>query len=104
MANITGKLVFDKNRNGQEDSGTDVGLANVPVVLQDTATNSLLAVNTTATGGFEFQNVNDGTYRLVVVGDYAGSAETSPADFTNATAGKKHNKLILPAYTVVPGR
>lgn len=102
MANITGKLVFDKNRNGQEDSGTDVGLANVPVVLQDTATNSLLAVNTTATGGFEFQNVNDGTYRLVVVGDYAGSAETSPADFTNATAGQEAQQANLPAYTVVP--
>ena len=27
MANITGKLVFDQNRNGQEDVGTDVGLA-----------------------------------------------------------------------------
>ena len=51
MANITGKLVFDQNRNGQEDSGTDVGLANIPIVLQNTATNSLLAVNTTATGG-----------------------------------------------------
>ena len=50
MANITGKLVFDQNRNGQEDVGTDVGLANVPVVLQDTTTNSLLAVNTTANG------------------------------------------------------
>ncbi|MFQ9288516.1 MAG: SdrD B-like domain-containing protein [Intestinibacter bartlettii] len=78
MANITGKLVFDQNRNGQEDVGTDVGLANVPVVLQDTTTNSLLAVNTTTNGEFEFQNVNDGTYRLVVVGDYAGNTETSP--------------------------
>lgn len=102
MANITGKLVFDKNRNGQEDVGTDVGLANVPVVLQDTTTNSLLAVNTTANGEFEFQNVNDGTYRLVVVGDYAGNTETSPADFANATAGQGAQQSSLPAYTVVP--
>ena len=102
MANITGKLVFDQNRNGQEDVGTDVGLANVPVVLQDTTTNSLLAVNTTANGEFEFQNVNDGTYRLVVVGDYAGNTETSPANFANATAGQGAQQSSLPAYTVVP--
>ena len=102
MANITGKLVFDQNRNGQEDVGTDVGLANVPVVLQDTTTNSLLAVNTTANKEFEFQNVNDGTYRLVVVGDYTGNTETSPANFANATAGQGAQQSSLPAYTVVP--
>lgn len=102
MANITGKLVFDKNRNGQEDIGTDVGLSNVPIVLQNTTTNSLLAVNTSATGGFEFQNVNDGTYRLVIASGYSGSVETSPADFTNATAGQAVQEATLPEYTVVP--
>jgi uncharacterized repeat protein (TIGR01451 family) len=70
------------------------GLVNIPVVLQNTATNVRLAVYTDTNGNYSFINVPDGNYRIVEA--YRTPAVPSPGDFNNAIVG------VIPAGTVPP--
>ena len=60
MATISGRVIFDRNRSASISSG-DSGIANIPVVLQNIATNARLTVLTDSNGNYSFINVPDGT-------------------------------------------
>ncbi|MCL2337788.1 MAG: hypothetical protein FWC60_10240, partial [Firmicutes bacterium] len=92
IATVSGALKFDSARTGTF-SATLPGIANVPIVLQNTATNVMLAVYTDANGNFTFNNVPNGNYRIVEA--YGTPAVASPGDFSAAVAGS-------PAIAVVP--
>ena len=85
MPTITGRVIFDKNRNFGIDAG-ESGLANVPVVLQNTSTGNRLVVLTNATGDYSFINVPNASYRIVEVYGQAGGVAT-PGDFSTAAVG-----------------
>ena len=82
MATISGRVIFDRNRSATIDAG-DSGLANVPVILQNIATNVGLAVLTDANGNYSFINVPDGNYRIVEAFGTSGGVAT-PGDFSTA--------------------
>lgn len=81
MATITGKLRFDRSRSARPSEATQ-GIASIPIVLQNTASNVMLAVATDADGNYTFTNVPDGDY--VIVEAYGTPAGPSPGDFSNA--------------------
>lgn len=83
MATISGTLKFDRDRTA--NSAGLSGIANVPIVLQNTQTNAMLAVLTDANGNYSFTNVPDGDYRIVEA--YGTPASASPGDFSGAAAG-----------------
>ncbi len=56
MATISGRVVFDRDRSATINAG-DSGIANVPIVLQNTATDVRLVVLTDANGNYSFINV-----------------------------------------------
>jgi uncharacterized repeat protein (TIGR01451 family) len=85
MATISGRVVFDRDRSATINGG-DTGLANVPVVLQNTATNVRLVVLTDANGNYSFVNVPNGDYRIVESYGTTGGVST-PGNFNNATIG-----------------
>ena len=64
MATISGRVIFDRDRSASFSSG-DSGIAGIPVVLQNTATNVRLTVLTDASGNYTFLNVPNGDYRIV---------------------------------------
>ena len=82
MATISGRVIFDRNRSATIDAG-DSGLANVPVILQNIATNVGLVVLTDANGNYSFINVPDGNYRIVEAFGTSGGVAT-PGDFSTA--------------------
>ncbi len=84
MATISGALLFDNARTGVS-SPSMPGISGVPVVLQNTATNAMLAVTTDANGRYTFLNVPNGTYRIVEA--YGTTAGSSPGDFSRAQIG-----------------
>ncbi|MDR1703757.1 MAG: DUF11 domain-containing protein, partial [Clostridiales bacterium] len=83
MATISGSILFDKERTADAPQGLP-GIANVPVILQNTATNAALAVLTDSAGHYTFTNVPDGDYRIVEA--YGAAASASPGDFQTAAA------------------
>lgn len=85
MATISGRVIFDRNRSASISSG-DSGIANIPVVLQNIATNARLTVLTDSNGNYSFINVPDGNYRIVESFGAAGGLPT-PGDFNNAASG-----------------
>ncbi len=85
MATVSGQIIFDRNRSATIDAG-DSGIANVPVVLQNTTTGVRLVVLTDAAGNYAFINVPNGSYRIVEAFGTAGGVST-PGDFTLATVG-----------------
>ncbi|AFS78893.1 repeat domain-containing protein [Gottschalkia acidurici 9a] len=85
MASISGRVVFDRDRSATIDGG-DSGLANVPVVLQNVATNVRLVVLTDANGNYSFINVPNGDYRIVESYGTTGGVPT-PGDFSTAVVG-----------------
>lgn len=82
MATTSGRVVFDRNRSATIDVG-DSGIANVPVVLQNTVTNVGLVVLTDANGNYSFINVPNGSYRIVEAFGTPGGVPT-PGGFTTA--------------------
>ncbi|QUH19789.1 DUF11 domain-containing protein [Alkaliphilus sp. B6464] len=85
MATVSGRVVFDRDRSATINAG-DSGLANVPVVLQNTATNTRLVVLTDANGNYSFENVPNSDYRIVESFGTPGGVPT-PGDFNNAVVG-----------------
>ena len=84
MANVSGRVVFDRDRSATISSG-DSGLANIPVVLQNINTNQALTVLTDAAGNYSFFNVPAGDYRIVESYGEPGGVPT-PGDFAGAAA------------------
>ncbi|MHB8035289.1 cell surface protein [Clostridium botulinum] len=85
MATISGRVVFDRDRSATINAG-DSGIANVPIVLQNTATDVKLVVLTDANGNYSFINVPNGDYRIVQSFGTPGDVPT-PGDFNNAVVG-----------------
>ncbi|NFO18071.1 DUF11 domain-containing protein, partial [Clostridium botulinum] len=82
MATISGRVVFDRDRSATINAG-DSGIANVPVVLQNIATDVRLVVLTDANGNYSFINVPNGSYRIVESYGTPGGVPT-PGDFSTA--------------------
>ncbi|MDR1664875.1 MAG: cell surface protein, partial [Clostridiales bacterium] len=93
MADISGRLLYDGARTANPASVT-TGIANVPVILQNTATNETLAVLTDASGNYAFTNVPSGGYRIVEA--YGTPASPSPGDFANAVPGSPQKAATPP--------
>ncbi|WP_308525084.1 SdrD B-like domain-containing protein [uncultured Tissierella sp.] len=85
MATISGRVVFDRDRSATINAG-DSGLANVPVVLQNTMTDMRLVVLTDNNGNYSFINVPNGSYRIVESYGTPGGVAT-PGDFNTAVVG-----------------
>lgn len=85
MATISGQVIFDRDRSASITAG-DSGIANIPVVLQNVATNLRLVVNTDANGNYSFINVPNGDYRIVESFGTPGGV-TPPGNFNNAVVG-----------------
>lgn len=98
MATISGRVIFDRDRSASFSSG-DSGIAGIPVVLQNTATNVRLTVLTDASGNYTFLNVPNGDYRIVESFGTAGGAPT-PGNFQNAAAGSIPQGINPPVSAV----
>ena len=85
MANISGRIVFDRDRSATITSG-DSGISNIPVVLPNITTNVRLTVLTDTNGNYVFINVPNGQYRIVESYGTTGGV-ASPGDFNNAIVG-----------------
>ena len=85
MPTVSGRIVFDINRN-ININGNVTELNNLPVVLQDTASLARLVVLTDATGAYSFINVPAGSYRIVESYGLGGGVPT-PGDFATAVVG-----------------
>ena len=83
MATVSGQLLYDALRTSVSSTGMQ-GIGNVPIILQDMNTGSLLAVLTNTTGNFSFTNVPNGNYQLV---EAYGTPATliGTGDFSGAT-------------------
>lgn len=99
MATISGRLLFDKERTANSSAAL-TGLANVPVVLQNTATGALLAVMTDANGNYSFTNVPDGGYQIVEA--YGTPAAATPGDFANAVTAPMMQGGSFPPISFAP--
>jgi len=102
MATISGRILFDRTRTAAPPTGM-IGINNVPVVLQNTATGFRLAVMTVTVkdadendtyGNFSFINVTPGNYRVVEA--YGTPAVASPGDFNLAEAGDIPSGVVPP--------
>jgi uncharacterized repeat protein (TIGR01451 family) len=82
MATISGRVIFDRDRSATINAG-DSGIANVPVVLQNTTTNVGLVVLTDINGNYSFINIPNGNYRIVEAFGTPGGVPT-PGDFSTA--------------------
>ncbi len=85
MPSVLGKVSYDGSRTGIYNPANP-GIANVPIVLQNTTTNERLVVLTDTNGDFEFINVPIGNYRLVESYGATGGV-ASPGNFASATVG-----------------
>ncbi len=82
MSTVTGRLTYDNTRNNSDTSG----IANVPMVLQDTSTGQTVAVLTDANGNYTINNVPAGSnYQVVEAYGYTPAPTSSTADWSNAT-------------------
>ena len=97
MSTVSGDVYYDLLRNA--NSGTATGLANIPVVLQDTATLLRLTALTDANGAYSFLNVPTGNYRIVEA--YGETGVPTPADFAAATVGAVP-VATAPPISVIP--
>ena len=93
MATVSGRILFDRARTANPPTGM-TGIANVPVVLQDTATGIQLAVITDINGNYSFINVPNGTYAVVEA--FGTPGVTSPGDFNTAVGGPLVSAVVPP--------
>ena len=80
MPTVSGRLIYDNKRTAVKSSSYP-GIANVPIVLQNTTTGLILAVLTDANGNYSFNNVPSGNYQIVERYGYTPAYPT-PGDFT----------------------
>ena len=97
MANITGRVIFDRDRSASITSG-DSGIANVSIVLQNITTSLRLTVLTDSNGNYTFTNVPNGQYRIVE--SYGTPGVATPGNFNNATIGPIPEGINPPIFTV----
>ena len=97
MATVSGRVLFDSARTAAPPTGM-VGIANVPVVLQEIATGIMLAVITDAGGNYSFVNVPNGSYRIVE--SYGTAGVPSPGDFDTAVVGGVGQGIVPPIELV----
>lgn len=97
MANITGRVIFDRDRSASITSG-DSGIANVSIVLQNITTSLRLTVLTDSNGNYTFTNVPNGQYRIVE--SYGTPGVATPGNFNNATIGPIPEGINPPISTV----
>lgn len=93
MATVSGTLRYDKTRMANPSIASQ-GIGNVPIVLQNTATNMMLTVTTDTDGNYTFINVPEGNYRIVEA--YGTPATSSPGDFSTAGAGNTATATFPP--------
>ena len=93
MATISGSLLFDSQRTAAPPTNM-AGIANVPIVLQNIATDDKLAVLTDIDGNYSFINVPDGNYR--VVESYHSYGISSPGNFDLAVPGSVPSGVVPP--------
>jgi len=93
MAVLSGSVLFDRTRTAAPP-GSMVGIANVPVVLQNRANGDMLSVLTDSSGNFSFINVPNGDYRLVEAYRLTGVA--SPGNFATAIPGPVPSGVVPP--------
>lgn len=99
MAKISGSLLFDRSRTATV-SGTMIGIANVPIVLQSTSTGAMLAVLTDNSGNYNFTNVPNGNYQAVeAYGTPASLVGTG--DFSLAVIAPMMSGGVVPPYSYV---
>ena len=104
MATLSGRVIFDRDRS-LTISGSDSGLANIPVVLQNISTSQRLTVLTDSAGNYSFINVPNGNYRVVESYGASGGVPT-PGDFSLAAPGSVPsgvNPPITAAQNPPPG-
>ena len=104
MPTVSGRIVFDINRN-VNIGGNVVGINNIPVALQNTATLDGLVVLTNVNGDYSFLNVPAGDYRIVEAYGLTGGVPT-PGDFSLAAtlaAPAAHTPPISAAPSVPQG-
>ncbi|MGL4337939.1 MAG: hypothetical protein ACRCST_13680 [Turicibacter sp.] len=77
MPTISGYLYFNADRK----FSVKVGIANIPIILQNTVTNEGVVALTKTSGDFSFTNVPSGSYRLVEAFGTLGG-RISPVDFS----------------------
>jgi len=101
MATVSGRLIFDRARTASASS-TLPGIANVPIVLQDVNSGTMLAVLTNSNGNYSFINVPNGNYQIV---EYYGITPTipTPGNFTTAVPGDILAGGVTPPISYIPG-
>ncbi|MGL5316633.1 MAG: hypothetical protein ACRC92_25470 [Peptostreptococcaceae bacterium] len=80
MPTISGKVIYNASSSA---SGAGIGIANIPIVLQDITTNLGVVAKTDSSGNYSIINVPNGNYRIVEA--WGTSGGTTPADFSNAS-------------------
>ncbi|MCL2853072.1 MAG: hypothetical protein FWE20_08590 [Defluviitaleaceae bacterium] len=83
-ATISGRLIFDRDRTGVASDALP-GIAGIPIVLQKIDTGERIAVYTDTNGGYFFDHVKNGDYRIVQA--YGEPAVPTPGNFQNAVPG-----------------
>ena len=100
MPTISGTLYFDVNRtNSAQTAGAPI--ANVAIVLQNTASQLTLAILTDANGRYTFNNVPNGNYQIVESYGYQTTNPT-PGDFAAATVAPLLSGGRVPPISYVP--
>ncbi len=99
MATISGRLMYDPYRT-TIPSGSLQGIADVPIVLQNTTTKETLAVLTGLTGNYSFTNVPTGNYQIVEYFGYLGAVQT-PGDFSDAVIKDLITSGVVPPISYV---
>jgi len=100
MATVSGRILFDSTRTAAPPTGM-TGIANVPVVLQNIATNYMVVGITDATGNYSFINVPNGSFHIIEAYDAFGG--TNPADFNLAVLGDVVEASVPPiSYVTNP--
>ena len=100
MATVSGRILYDGARTAAPPTGM-TGIANVPVVLQNTATNERITALTDTTGTYTFTNVPNGNFHIIEA--YGELGGTDPGDFLLAAVGPVPEGVVPPiSYVTAP--
>ena len=83
MPTISGRVIFNRNRNRTVDTN-DSGISGVSVVLQEVSTQKRITASTDLDGQYSFINVGKGAYRIVEA--YGQPGGPSQRDFSGPDA------------------